>query len=121
MLECVFSKVLLYEFHYDYTKNKYGNNARLLFTNIDSLMYEVKTEDVYGYFNRGKEMFDFSNYSTKSKYYDDSKKLVVVKMKDETSGVTIKEFVGLKPKMYCFLVDDSFIINTKTSCGIRNV
>ena len=47
-------------------------------------------------------MFDFSNYSAKSKYYDGSNKLVLDKMKDETAGVTIKEFVGLKPKMYSF-------------------
>ena len=52
-------------------------------------------------------MFDFSNYSAKSKYYDDSKKLVFGKMKDERAGVAIKQFVGLKPKMYSFLVDDS--------------
>ena len=52
-------------------------------------------------------MFDFSNYSAKSKYYDDSKKLVLGKMKDERAGVAIKQFAGLKPKMYFFLVDDS--------------
>ena len=52
-------------------------------------------------------MFDFSNYSIKSKYYDDSNKLVIGKMKDETGGVAIEEFVGLKPKMYSFLVDNS--------------
>ena len=52
-------------------------------------------------------MFDFSNYSLKSKYYDDSNKLVVGKIKNETGRATIKEFVGLKPKMYSFLVDDS--------------
>ena len=52
-------------------------------------------------------MFDFSNYSAKSKYYDDSNKLVVGKMKDETGGVSIKEFVGLKPNIHSFLVDDS--------------
>ena len=67
-------------------------------------MYEIKTKDVYEEFGIEKEMFDFS---TKSKYYDDSNKLVVGKMKDETAGVAIKEFVGLKPKMYSFLVDDS--------------
>ena len=66
------SKILMYEFHYDYIKNKYGNNPRLLFTDTDSLMYEIKTEDVYE---------DFSNYSTKSKY-GNSNKLVVGKMKD---------------------------------------
>ena len=47
-----------------------------------------------------KEMFNFSNYSSKSKYYDDSNKLVIGKMKDETAGVAIEEFVRLKPKMY---------------------
>ena len=52
-------------------------------------------------------MFHFSNYSAKSKYYDDSNKIVVGKMKDETGGVAIKVFVGLKPKVYSFLVDDS--------------
>ena len=41
------SKVLIYEFHYDYIKNKYGNNSRLLFTDTDSLMYEIKTEDFH--------------------------------------------------------------------------
>ena len=60
------SKVLMYEFHYDYIKNKYGNNSKLLFRDTDGLMYEIKTEDVYEDFSSNK-MFDFSNYSTKSK------------------------------------------------------
>ena len=41
------SKLLMYKFHYDYIKNKYGNNSRPLFTDTDSLMYEIKTGDVY--------------------------------------------------------------------------
>ena len=52
-------------------------------------------------------MFDFSNYIAKSKYYDDSNKLHVGKMKDKTAGIAINEFVGKKPKMYSFLVEDS--------------
>ena len=52
-------------------------------------------------------MFGFSKYSTKSQYYDNSNKLVVGKMKDETTGVAIEGFVGLKPKMYSYLVDDN--------------
>ena len=51
------SKVLMYEFHYDYIKNKYGNNSRLLFTDTDSLMYEIKTEDIYKDFSN--DIFDF--------------------------------------------------------------
>ena len=80
------SKVLIYEFHYDYIKNKYDNNSRLLFTYTNSLICEIKTEDVY------KNMFDFSNCSTKSQYYDHSNKLAVDKMKDEIGGVAIEEF-----------------------------
>ena len=52
-------------------------------------MYEIKTEDVYDDFSNDKEIFDFSNYSTKSKYHDDSTKLVVGTMKDETAVVAI--------------------------------
>ena len=101
------SKVLMYEFHYDYIKNKHDNKSRLLFTDTDSLMYEIKTENAYEDFSSDKEKFDFSNYSTKSKYYDNSNKLVISKMKNQTAGVTIKEFVELKPKMYSFSVDNS--------------
>ena len=68
------SKVLMYEFHYNYIKNKYGNNRRLLFTATGSLIYEIKTEDVHEDFSNDKEMLDFSNYLTKSKYYNDLKK-----------------------------------------------
>ena len=84
----------MYEFHYDYIKNKYGNKARLIFTDTDSLMYEIKTEDVFEDFSNDKKMFDFSDYSTKSKYCYYSNKLVVGKMKNETAGAAIKEFVG---------------------------
>ena len=56
------SRVLMYKFHYDYIKNKYGNNFRLLFTATDSLMYEIKTEDAFEDFNKDKKMFDFGSY-----------------------------------------------------------
>ena len=94
------SKVLMYELYFGYIKNKYGNNWRLLFTDTDSLMYEIKTEDIYEDFSNNKEMFDFSDYSTNSKYYDNSNKLVIGKIKDEAAGIAIEEFVRLKPKMY---------------------
>ena len=97
----------MYEFHYDYMKNKYGKKSRLLLTDTDSLIYEIKTEYVHEDFNKDKEMFDFSNYAAKPKYYDDSNQLVAGKMKEETGGVTIEELVGLKPRMYLFLVDDN--------------
>ena len=71
-LECAYTgmcildlrKVLMYEFHCDYIKDKYDNKSKLLLTDSDSLMHEIKTEDVYEDFSS-----DFSIYSTKSKYY----------------------------------------------------
>ena len=69
-------KVLMYEFHYGYI-NKYGNNSIPLFSDTDSLMYEIETEDVYEDFSNNKEMFDFSSSSSKSRYHDNSNRLVV--------------------------------------------
>ena len=68
------SKLLMYEFHYGYTKNKNDNNYRLLFTDTDSLMYEIKWEDVHEDFNEHKETFHFSIYWPKSKDHNDSNK-----------------------------------------------
>ena len=98
------------------TFEKYDNKFKLLFTETDTLMYEIKTKE----FNNNKEMFVFGNYSTKSKYYDNSKKLVIGKMKDKTGRVAIKEFVGLRPKMHSFLVVNNSE-HEKLKCVNRNV
>ena len=85
------SKVLMYEFHYDYSKNKYGSKSKLLNSQTlmsHNLMYEM-SEDFYEDFSSNKEMFDVSNFSTKSKCYDNSAKLVLEKMQHESRGVTI--------------------------------
>ena len=70
-------------------------------------MYEIKTKDIWEQFSSDKEMFGFSNYLAKLKYCDNANKLVIEKMKNETGGVAIEEFVGLNPKMYSFLVKNS--------------
>ena len=62
------SKLLMYEFHYKYIKSKF--NAKLLFTNTDSLVYEIKTEDAYEDFYQDKSLFDFSDYPLDSKFFD---------------------------------------------------
>ena len=102
------SEVLMYELHYDYIKNKYGNKSKLLllFKDTDSLMYEIKTEGLYENVSNNKEMF-LTIPLSQNKYQNDSNKLVVVKMKIETAGVAVEEFVGLKLKMYLYLVDDN--------------
>ena len=93
------SKVLMYGFHLDYIKNKYDSKSKLLFTDPDSLMYEIKIEDANENFNSDKEMFSFTNYSTRSKYFKDSNKLAIGKMKYESGGVAIKKLQKVQIKM----------------------
>ena len=77
-------------------------------------MYEIKAEDVYKDFSNDKEMFNFGNYS---KYYDNSNKVVVGKMKDETTD----EFLGLKAKINSYLVDDNSEHKKAKSLSIKDV
>ena len=88
----------MYDFYYNFMKKHF--DAKLLFTDTDSLAYEIKSENFYEDFFKWKDLFDFSNYSKDSKFYDDANKKVIDKMKDEYGGVIIDEFVGLKSKMY---------------------
>ena len=76
------------------------NYAKLLFTDTDSLTNEIKSENLYEEFFRRKYLFDFSKYSKDSKFFDETNKKVIGKMKDEFGGVIINEFVELKSKMY---------------------
>ena len=91
-------KWMMYDFHYNIIKKNF--NAELLFTDTDSLKPEIKSENVYEEFFKRKDLFDFSNYSKDSKFFDNANKKVIGKMKDEYGGVIIDEFVGLKSKMY---------------------
>ena len=93
------SKTLMYDFHYNYIKKKYGNMARLLFTDTDSLTYEIEAEDVYQDFWNDKDKFDNSDYPESSRYFDKTNKKVIGKFKDEAAGISICEFVGLRSKM----------------------
>ena len=72
----------------------------MLFTDTDSLIYEIKSEGVYEEFFKHKHLFDFSNYPKDSNFFDETNKKVIGKMKDESEGKIIDEFVGLKSKMY---------------------
>ena len=95
----------MYKSHYEYVKNKF--DAKLLFTDTDSLVYEIKGKDVYeqSYLDRG--LFDFSEYLIYSTFYDPANKKVLGKIKDEFKGQIISEFIGLKSKMYSLIsVDD---------------
>ena len=106
------SKLMMYKFHYEYIKNEF--DAKLLFTDTDSLVYEIKKEYVYEDFYGDKNLFDFSDYSLNSKFFDQTDKKAIGKMKYEFRGKKISEFVGLKPKMYSLIsVDDKEVTKAK--------
>ena len=88
----------MYDFHYNFIKKNF--NAELLFTDTDSLVYEIKSENNHEEFFKWKDLLDFSNCSKDSMFYDDTNKKVIGKMKDEYGGNIIDEFIGLKSIMY---------------------
>ena len=97
------SKTLMYDFHYSYVKPKYGDKARLLFTNMDSLCNEVETEDFYRDISPDVEkLFDTSNFSKNhpSGISTGKNKKVIGLFKDENGGQPISEFCGLRSKCY---------------------
>ena len=105
-------KLLMYEFHYKYIKSKF--DAKLLFTDTDSLVYEIKTKDIYEDFYEDKNLFDFSDYPLDSKFFDPVNKKVIGKMKVEFKERISSEFIGLKSKMYSLnSVEDEEVTKAK--------
>ena len=99
------SKTLMYDFHYNYIKRKYGDKAKLLFTDTDSLMYEIQTDDFYKDISEDvKYRFDTSNYPPNhpSGIPSGFNKKVLGMFKDEAGGKVIDEFVGLRAKLYSY-------------------
>ena len=99
------SKTLMYDFHYSYIKQKYGDKAKLLLTDTDSLMYEIQTEDFYKDINGDvKDRFDTSGYPPghPSGIPSGFNKKVLGMFKYEVNGNVIDEFVGLRAKLYSY-------------------
>ena len=111
------SKTFMYDFHYNYIKCKYGDKAKLLFTDTDSLTYEIVTPDAYADFFDNKDIFDNSDYNKKSPFYFDHNKKVIGKFKDEAAGIPVTEFVGLRSKMYSYTLDNKQ--SKRTAKGIK--
>ena len=103
------SKTLMYEFHYDYMKPKYGSKVQLCYTDTDSFVYEIDTEDFYRDISEDVEvMFDTSNYSEKDNrpLPIGKNKKVIGLPKDELGGKIMTEFVALRAKMYAYRMLD---------------
>ena len=102
------SKTLMYDFHYGYMKKKYGTRAELLFTDTDSLMYEIETDDFYEDIESDvKSKFDTNDFPEDHPTgIERCNKKVIGMMKDEAAGKIIKEFLGLRAKLYSFKIHE---------------
>ena len=115
------SKMLMYDFHYRYIKERYPDGkSELLFTDTDSLCYAIKTADVYQDILEDKHLFDFSDYPITHKCFSAENKKKIGKMKDELKSVSLREVIGLKPKMYSLLYSEkNKIIECKKAKGVK--
>jgi hypothetical protein len=112
------SKLHMYKFHYDFVKQRWpGERSQLLFTDTDSLMYEIQDNNLFETVWAYRDRFDLSDYP-KDFYYDSTNNKVIGKFKDETNSKPLLEFVGLRPKMYSFLtISDT--LHSETSEKMR--
>ena len=110
------SKILMYDFWYDYMKPKYNDNVRLCYMDTDSFIMNIKTNDFYkDIANDIENRFDTSNYEVNTSETSalahrplptGKNKKIIGLMKDELGGKIIMEFVTVRPKTYSFLTDD---------------
>ena len=110
------SKTLMFDFHYNYIKKKYGKKAELLMTDTDSLMYLIQTEDVYYDIKKDvKKKFDTSNFPDvhPSGIKTGVNEKVVGMFKNEAAANNITHFVGLSSKLYSYLIEIKYGKNGK--------
>jgi len=115
------SKLLMYDFHYNVMKPKYGINIDLCYMDTDSFIYEIETDDFYKDLKEMVDLFDTSEYGKNNIYgIPLINKKVLGKMKDENNGKIMTEFIGLRSKMYAFKVENKEKRNAKgiTKCVV---
>ena len=113
------SKLHMYQFWYEHLKNKY--KVELIYTDTDSFIIQVETDDIYKDMFKDKNLYDFSEYPKNHPNYDITNKKVLGKFKDEMKSLIITEFIGLKPKMYSFnYIENNIILNNNVHKGVKN-
>ena len=127
------SKLHMFQFHYDHIKKLYpGDKSRLCFTDTDSFLYSIKTDNVYADMMQNKELFDFSNFPDTHPCFEgmqpaavkelkNMNKKVLGKFKDELGGEEMLEFIGLRSKVYSFRCIDMLIKNMKLIYNICSI
>ena len=110
------SKILMYNFFYNHLKARYGQKCGLVYTDTDSLILDIQTEDVYKDMQEHSWMYDTSNYPKENPLYSIENKKALGKMKDECGGRVINEVVAVRPKMYSVEVGEK---NVRKAKGVK--
>ena len=110
------SKNLMYDFYYNKLKRQYGEKCKLIYTDTDSLLLNIQTDDVYKDMEENKDMYDTSHYSKDHFLRSKKNKKVLGKMKDEMNGKPISACVCLGPKMYSIMTEEK---NIKKAKGVK--
>ena len=113
------SKIVMYEFRYDYMKQKYNDDRiQLCYMDMDSLVYSIKTEDFYADIaDDVPTRFDTSGYIPDRPLPIGLNKKVIGLMKDELGGAIMTEFIALRPKLYSYRVLEG--VENKKCQGIK--
>ena len=101
------SKWLMYDYYYNHLKVKYADRVKLLYTDTDSVIVHVQTDDLYKDMLESAAIYDTSNYPASHPLYSTNNKKVIGKFKDELGGKLLTEFIGIRPKMYSYVGEDS--------------
>jgi hypothetical protein len=112
------SKLLMFDFHYNVVVKRYGEDARLLFTDTDLLCYHLFTNNMYRDMLDCRNLLDTSSYPRDHPLYSSENMKVIGKMKDECNGKPPLEFVGLRSKMYSLLTYDENMAK-RTAKGVK--
>jgi len=111
------SKLHMYDFQYNDILYVYGERAKLLFTDTDSLTYHIRTDDLYKDMFEHLDVYDTSDYPADHFLHNKTNAKVIGKFKDESNGIPPLEFVGLRSKMYSLLLPNNK--EKKTAKGVK--
>jgi hypothetical protein len=112
------AKSTMYKIHYNIIKRMFGDNVKLLMSDTDSLLYYIRHDDIYKELEKQSHLFDFSNYAKDHYLYSEINRKKVGSIKDETGGIPIESFVGLRPKVYSIKISDGTEI--RKGKGVHN-
>lgn len=113
------SKIVFYEFHYNFMKTLLKDNCKLLYIDTDSGIYDIKHKDIYKIMRENINRFDTSDYPNPNRYNIPlANKKIPGLMKDECNGKIVTEFIGLRSKMYCIVVENVDFV--KKAKGVKS-